>query len=122
MPHAVAYAMAMRSIAGVKVERKTKRIVWKRLRDNARMPFGTVELSPGLSLDLDPLVSDAWGRMRSHLDTHGRHLDMVPELFGGEPIIKGSRISCRSVPGRQDGSETQGDLTEDHPHNHPGGV
>ena len=58
-PHAVAYTKAMQSIVGVKLEMKTQRLVWKRLRDKACVPFGTVELSPGLSLDLDPLASDA---------------------------------------------------------------
>lgn len=115
-PHTVAYAKAMQSIAGVKLERKAKRLVWKRLRDRTRMPFGIVELSPALSLDLDPLVSDAWRRTRSYIGLRARHLVVDPEVFGGEPIIKGTRITCQSVLGRMDGGETLDELAEDYPY------
>jgi len=113
--HAVAYARAMNAIVGVKMEKKTKRLVWKRLRDKAGARFGIFELSPGLSLDLDPLVSDAWTRTRTYLDARRRHLDADPGIFGGEPIIKGTRITCRSVLGRIVGGETLDDLVADYP-------
>ena len=113
--HAVAHAQAMQSFEGIKMERKAKRLVWKRLRDKACVPFGTVELSPGLSLDLDSLVSDAWRRTRSYLDARGRYLDIDPEIFGGEPIIKGARNNCQSALGRLDGGETLSELLEDYP-------
>ncbi len=114
-PHAVAYATAMGSLVGVKMEKKSKRLVWQRLRDRKRSSFGVVELSPGLSLDLDPLVKEAWGRTRSYLDARRRYLVVDPEIFGGEPIIKGTRITCQSVLGRIEGGETLDDLTEDYP-------
>ncbi len=113
--HAVAYATAMGALVGVKIDKKAKRLVWKRLRDKRRGSFGIVELSPHLSFNLDPIVGDAWGRTHSYLEARNRHLTSDPEILGGEPIVKGTRITCQSVLGRVNGGETLDDLVEDYP-------
>ena len=62
--HAVAYACAMRSLDGIKMEKKSKKRVWRFLRSSKQANFGCLELSPGLMLNLDPLVTEVWDRTR----------------------------------------------------------
>ena len=113
--HAVAYACAMRSLVGIKLEKKSKKRVWKFLRSSKLANFGCLELSPGLMLNLDPLVTEVWGRTRGYIEARHRYLAVDPEIFGGEPILKGTRITCRSVLGRIEGGETLEELVEDYP-------
>ncbi|MDX8355114.1 DUF433 domain-containing protein [Cognatiyoonia sp. IB215182] len=77
--------------------------------------FGSLELSPGLTLHLEPLVTEAWDRTHIYLETRHGHLAVDPEILGGEPILKGTRITCQSVLGRVEGGETFDDLVEDYP-------
>jgi uncharacterized protein (DUF433 family) len=113
--HAVAYARAMYSLDGIKMEKKSKQRVWRFLQSSKKAKFGSLELSPGLTLNLDPLVSEVWGRTRVYLETRHEHLVVDPEIFGGEPILKGTRITCQSVLGRFEGGETLEELVEDYP-------
>ncbi|MYA87771.1 MAG: DUF433 domain-containing protein [Boseongicola sp. SB0662_bin_57] len=78
------------------------------LRDRGTLPWALARSGPACVRCLK--------RTRSYLDTRGRYLDIDPETCGGEPIIKGTRISCQSVLGRMDGSETLSELMEDYPH------
>ncbi len=113
--HAVVYACAMHSLDGVKMEKKSKKRVWKFLRSTKQANFGSLELSPGLMLNLDPLVIEVWGRTRGYLEARHQYLAVDPEILGGEPILKGTRITCQSVLGRIDGGETLEELVEDSP-------
>lgn len=113
--HAVAYARAMQALDGIKMEKKSKRLVWKFLRSSKTARFGALELSPGLTLHLEPLVTEVWDRTRIYLETRHEHLAVDPEILGGEPILKGTRITCQSVLGRVEGGETLDDLVEDYP-------
>ena len=38
-----------------------------------------------------------------------------PDILGGEPVIRGTRITCRAVRQRLEGSETLDNLCEDYP-------
>ena len=113
--HAVVYARAMQSLDGIKMEKKSKRLVWKFLRSSKTDKFGSLELSPGLTLDLEPLVTEVWDRTLIYLEARHEHLAVDPEILGGEPILKGTRITCQSVLGRIEGGETLDDLVEDYP-------
>jgi uncharacterized protein (DUF433 family) len=113
--HAVVYSCAMHSLDGLKMEKKSKRRVWKFLRSRTEANFGSLELSPGLMFNLDPVVAEAWKRTCVYLETRHEHLAVDPEIFGGEPILKGTRITCQSVLGRIDGGETLEELVEDYP-------
>ncbi|WP_239479624.1 DUF433 domain-containing protein [Actibacterium sp. 188UL27-1] len=112
--HAVAYARAMQSLDGIKMEKKSKRRVWKFLRSSKADKFGSLELSPGLTLHLEPLVTEVWDRTLSYLETRHEHLAVDPDILGGEPILKGTRITCQSVLGRIESGETLDDLVEDY--------
>jgi uncharacterized protein (DUF433 family) len=112
---AVAYACAMHSLDGVKMEKKSKLKVWKYLRSTKQADFGTLELSPGLTLNLMPLVTECWSKTTGYIEARHEYLVVDPEIFGGEPILKGTRITCQSVLGRIDGGETLDEMEEDYP-------
>ena len=78
--HAVAYARAMQSLDGIKMEKKSKRLVWKFLRSSKTTKFGSLELSPGLTLHLEPLVTEVWDRTRVYLETRYEHLAVDPDI------------------------------------------
>jgi uncharacterized protein (DUF433 family) len=42
------------------------------------------------------------------------HLETRREIFGGEPVIKGTRLTCKAVLGRVAGGETIDDLCADY--------
>ena len=113
--HAVAYARAMQSLDGITMERKSKRRVWKYLLSSKTAKFGRLELSPGLTLDLEPLVAEVWDRACVYLEARHEHLAVDPDILGGEPILKGTRITCQYVLGRIEGGETLEELVEDYP-------
>jgi uncharacterized protein (DUF433 family) len=48
------------------------------------------------------------------LAAKNKYLTSDPEILGGEPIIKGTRTTCRSVKGRVDAGDTLDDLVEDY--------
>lgn len=113
--HAVVYACAMHSLDGIKMEKKSKKLVWRFLRSTKQANFGSLELSPGLMLNLDPIVKEVWGRTCVYLEARHQYLAVDPEILGGEPILKGTRITCQSVLGRIEGGETVDELVEDYP-------
>lgn len=42
-----------------------------------------------------------------------------PEILGGAPVIKGTRVTAHSILGRLDGGDSMADLIEDNPHIEP---
>ena len=113
--HAVVYAFAMNSISGVKMEKESKRRIWKHLRATRPPNFGKIEISQGLTLSFDSLVTACWVRTHDYLEARRDFLAVDPGIFGGEPILKGTRITCQSVLGRIEGGETLDDLVADYP-------
>ena len=56
-----------------------------------------------------------FGIERDYLEARHVHLAVDPEILGGEPILKGTLITCRSVLGRIEGGDTLEELVEDYP-------
>lgn len=112
---AVVYACAMNSIGGVKLQKESKRRIWKHVHTTKPPNFGKIEITPGLTLNLDPLVAERWARTRDYLEARRNFFAVDPDIFGGEPILRGTRITCRSVLGRIQGGETLDDLVKDYP-------
>lgn len=112
--HAVVYAAAMHSVSSAKLEKKAKKLVWRHLLAKG-LSFGTLELGPVLTFRLDPKATEAWKRTQTYLEARKVYLASDPEIFGGEPILKGTRITCQALLGRVEGGETLEDLIEDYP-------
>jgi len=112
---AAAYAAAMSRLDGITMAAASKRAVWKSIHSARGDSLGTVELSPGVKLELDTLAGDVWSRTGFYLAAREAFLVSDPKILGGEPVIRGTRITCRSVLGRVEGGDTVDDLTGDYP-------
>lgn len=54
-------------------------------------------------------------RPTGHPSSLSDHRESRDEILGGEPVIKGTRITCRSVLGRLNDGDTLDALCEEHP-------
>lgn len=80
------------------------------------------DLGDGILLNLDALAGKEWADAKRYLAARNDCLASDPSIFGGEPVIKGTRITCRSIKGRIDAGETIEDLVEDYDGHIPGAV
>lgn len=96
----------------------TKRQIAKALgkRSAAQMTADPLQLAPAVTLDVAALVgrdlaerAERYGRAREDL------IEVNPEIMGGTPVIKGTRITVYSVLGRLSGTDTVETILEDYP-------
>lgn len=80
--------------------------------DDGLNPF---EVMPGVSFSIVTLAGVEWGRTCRYLKYREEHLEARADILGGEPVIKGTRITCRSVLGRLEDGDTLEDLGADYP-------
>lgn len=113
--HAVAYAATLMRIRGIRMETSAKKRIWRFLKHTQDEDLGVVHLSTGLSLTLNDVAGTEWIKALRYLRAREEHLSSDPEVLGGEPVIAGTRITCRSVLGRVSGGETLDELVEDYP-------
>lgn len=112
--HIVAYASVMKNVQGISMDIKTKRRLFRCIKDFGE-DLGAFEPMPGFRLSVDTLAAAEWARARRYVVAKTAHLESREEIFGGEPVIKGTRITCRSVLGKIEGGDTIDDLMVDYP-------
>ena len=44
------------------------------------------------------------------------YIDINPDIMGGTPVLRGTRITVYSVLGRLDGGDSVAEILEDNPH------
>ena len=112
----VIYAAALKNCPNIFPNKTFKKSLWRFLLESRKLEdsLGTADLGEGLLLNLDVLAGREWSHARFYMAARNEYLTSDPGIFGGEPIIKGTRITCRSVKGRVDGGDTLDDLVEDH--------
>ena len=113
---AVIYTAALKNCPNIFPNKTFKKSLWRFLLESRKLEdsLGTADLGEGLLLNLDALAGREWSHARFYMAARNEHLASDPGIFGGEPIIKGTRITCRSVKGRVDGGDTLDDLVEDY--------
>jgi uncharacterized protein (DUF433 family) len=80
---------------------------------------GAHEANAELSLDgalvvrIGPEVEDAVQRARRYVDLRDRLVEVDPEVRGGAPVIKGTRVPIRGLARQIDGGETPEVLREE---------
>ena len=110
----VVYASVMKRVQGISMDIKTKKRLFRRIKEFGE-ELGAFEHVPGLTLSVDTLAGDEWSKARLYVKARDAYLESRKEVFGGEPVIKGTRITCRSVLGKLQGGETINDLIADYP-------
>lgn len=112
----VVYTAALKNCANISPNKTFKKRLWRFLRTSRGLEgsFGVADLGEGLLINLDAIAGKEWSHARSYLAAKNKYLTSDPEILGGEPIIKGTRITCRSVKGRVDAGDLLDDLVEDY--------
>ena len=112
----VAYTAVLKNCPGVSLSKSLKKKLWNHLRDvdPSSGSFGVADLGGGVLLDIDEMVGREWHKVRSYLAKRQKYLTSDPEILGGTPVIKGTRITCSSVKGRVDGGDTLDEVYEDY--------
>jgi len=112
--HVVAYTSVMKQVQGLKFDLKTKKRLFRHLVE-AGDALPDFELVPGVRISINTLASAEWASARSYLAAKQTFLESRDDILGGEPVIKGTRITCRSVLGRIEDGDTLEDLCAEHP-------
>jgi uncharacterized protein (DUF433 family) len=73
-------------------------------------------LSPTLVVRVGPEVRDLVARAERYAGARDRYIEFNPEIKGGEPVLRGTRVSVRAVAARLEDGDSLDDLCEDYPH------
>jgi uncharacterized protein (DUF433 family) len=90
----------------------------RRLRAWLREPRGSaeLELTPALVVRRVGPVDEALRRAERYVDLREKWIVRDPEVKGGEPVIKGSRVGVHTLAERIAQGEPEAVLDEDFPH------
>lgn len=95
-----------------------KRQIARRLAalPSAKWRTARIELAPAVSLDVGRLVGDIMRDAERYRIDRDAHIAIDPEILGGTPVMRGTRLSVHAVLGRLDGGDSLDDLLADYPH------
>ncbi len=115
--HAVAYAAVVGKLR-TRLDVASKRRLAARLADLRPATSGAArfELEPAVEIDLGRLVGDALARADRYRSARDAHIVVDPDILGGTPVIRGTRMSVYAVLGRIDGGDALEDILSDNPH------
>jgi uncharacterized protein (DUF433 family) len=77
------------------------------------------ELSPWLLVRSDPVVGERLGRAMAYARLRSKLILSDPETKGGEPVIRGTRLTTAAVAARLDGGDSIESLRKDYPYVDP---
>ena len=97
-----------------------KKKIWQRLAGMEWPHLGNIEFSPYTVLHLEDVPAELVAATDRYLRDREVFIHSDPDILGGTPVIRGTRITVYSVLGRLDGGETIDDLVEDYPISIPG--
>ena len=103
----------MTFLKGIPVSRK--KALMKAIRELPGPGLQGVDLEPGLYLDLPMIAGRKLETARAYVEGKMRYVTTNPDIFGGVPIIKGTRIPVHAIRSRLEDGETLDDLAEDFP-------
>lgn len=115
--HAVPYSVIIKKL-GISLPLNAKRTILHELgkRSAAKMINGSITIAPALTLDLSSLVAeDLVTKAASYAETRERVIEENPDILGGTPVIRGSRLSVYALEGRVNGGDSVEDILDDYP-------
>ena len=116
--HAVPYAAIVAALP-VTLSLAAKRDLVRTLgeRNPERMTADPLEIAPAVTVDVPALVgSDLAERAARYGQAREDHIMVDPDIMGGTPVLRGTRMTVYSVLGQLDGGDTIDDIVEDNPH------
>jgi uncharacterized protein (DUF433 family) len=116
--HAVPYTAIVARLP-ITLSLAAKRDLAKALgrRSPASMTAEPLEIAPAVTVDLPALVgSDLAEKAVRYQEAREDHITVDPEIMGGTPVIRGTRMTVYSVLGKIDGGDSIDDILSDNPH------
>ncbi|WP_051882355.1 DUF433 domain-containing protein [Parvularcula oceani] len=102
-----------------RLELKNKKALAKAVREmwkvRASGGLGMVEFAPGAYLELDKLAGPAAEAARRYLAARNAHVVSDPDILGGTPVVRGTRVSVYALLGRVQEGEKAQEIAEEHP-------
>ncbi len=116
--HAVAYAAIVDRLT-VTLSLTAKRTLAQALskRTTAGMTSKPLEIAPAVIVDVRALVGrDLAERAERYGRARATFIEVDPDVMGGTPVLRGTRMTVYSVLGRLDGGDSIDDILGDNPH------
>ena len=116
--HALPYAAIVTRLP-VTLSLATKRDLVRRLSERpvASMTSEPLEIAPAVVVDIPALVgSDLAERAERYSKAREDHIVTDPEIMGGTPVLRGTRMTVYSVLGRLEGGDSVEDILDDNQH------
>lgn len=114
---ALLYVLSHQRLQHLTLSREAKLRLSRALEElrEAPGPGWSVELDDDVQYVLGPHLRRWIPMLREYTTMRDQHLVVDPNIMGGTPVIRGTRISVYSVLGRVDDGETIDDLVADYP-------
>ncbi len=116
--HAVPYTAIVARLPvtlSLAAKRDLARALGRRSADG--MTAEPLEIAPAVMVDVPALVGpDLAGRAARYGKAREDHIVIDPEVMGGTPILRGTRMTVYSVLGRLNGGDSIDDIIDDNPH------
>lgn len=85
-------------------------------REPERMTTDSLEIAPSVTVDVPALVGrDLAERAARYGQAREDHIVIDPDIMGGTPVLRGTRMTVYSVLGRLEGGDSIEDILEDNP-------
>ena len=94
---------------------RRRKALFKAICEMSGPSLEPLDLEPGLHLDLPMIAGPKMEAAHAYLADKKRYITTDPGIFGGVPIIKGTRISVYAIHGRLAGGDMIDDLLDDYP-------
>jgi uncharacterized protein (DUF433 family) len=116
--HAVAYISVIHNAKLADLPIRYKKRIWQELARHELdelASLGDVEYMPGLKIDVRGLAGESLRRAVRYKQAKEEHLVSDPDILGGTPVIRGTRLTAHAVHGRLAGGESVDDILDDYP-------
>jgi uncharacterized protein (DUF433 family) len=116
--HAVPYAAIVARLP-ITLSLAAKRNLARTLgeRPPQRMTTEPLEIAPAVTVDVPALVGrDLAERAERYGQSRDDHIEVNPDIMGGTPVLRGTRITVYAVLGLIDGGDSVEDILADNPH------
>jgi uncharacterized protein (DUF433 family) len=115
-PHEVAFLVLLRQLE-LQLPIKAKKRLRSWLLDQRADTVGAeFPLSEALRVELTPEAAEAIERADEYARLRERYIEQKPNVMGGEPVIRGTRVPVRTIAALLDDGEPREILREDYPH------
>ena len=112
---AVVFFHALKAAGLTRLPVSHKRRIWQRLAGMEWPRLENVEFAAYTVLHLEDVPEELIASADRYLRDRAAFIHSDPDILGGTPVIRGTRITVYSVLGRLEGGDTVDDLVEDYP-------